>query len=281
MSISLVDVARYYQELPSQNQALLLLQAQIESTQPELLADSSDFAKTWRNQTPSASTQASTISISLVEVAKYYQELPYQNKALQLLQTQIESKQPDLLADYSGFIKIWRDELPSSFPKVQVISNGTQLKAKWRGKTYTIDANKFTARILDSFDPETGNMVDREMSGQRFVSNAITVDPKTGNIVIGVLLAYYAATDFSAVFIIKPEDGGYSIYRSQVPGSRPLPDELSTYALKSIKYVRFLDENLLVKHGDAAGQTTLVVFRPSKTPAMQYAGAIALNLSET
>lgn len=50
MPISLVDVAKYYSGVLYQTQALQILQRQIESTNPDLLADTSEFAKRWRNQ---------------------------------------------------------------------------------------------------------------------------------------------------------------------------------------------------------------------------------------
>ncbi|MGC9502992.1 C39 family peptidase [Baaleninema sp.] len=48
------------------------------------------------------------MSISLVNVAKYYKDLPHQVKALKRLQEQIAAVRPDLLADNSEFLNIWR-----------------------------------------------------------------------------------------------------------------------------------------------------------------------------
>ncbi|PPT06591.1 Phage endolysin [Geitlerinema sp. FC II] len=48
------------------------------------------------------------MSISLVNVAKYYKDLPHQIKALKRLQEQIAAVRPDLLADNSEFLNIWR-----------------------------------------------------------------------------------------------------------------------------------------------------------------------------
>lgn len=59
------------------------------------------------------------MSISLVNVAKYYKDLPHQVKALQRLQAQIEAVRPDLLADTSEFIRIWRTQ---SKPKAKTAS---------------------------------------------------------------------------------------------------------------------------------------------------------------
>jgi peptidoglycan hydrolase-like protein with peptidoglycan-binding domain len=50
------------------------------------------------------------MSISLVNVVKYYKDEPHQVKALKRLQAQIEAVRPDLLADSSEFIRIWRNQ---------------------------------------------------------------------------------------------------------------------------------------------------------------------------
>ncbi|KPQ32244.1 MAG: putative chitinase [Phormidium sp. OSCR] len=50
------------------------------------------------------------MSISLVNVVKYYKDEPHQVKALKRLQAQIEAVRPDLLADNSEFIRIWRNQ---------------------------------------------------------------------------------------------------------------------------------------------------------------------------
>lgn len=52
MTLSLINVTRYYQGKPHQDQALTYLQQQLEATQPNLLADNSEFARRWRNLNP-------------------------------------------------------------------------------------------------------------------------------------------------------------------------------------------------------------------------------------
>ena len=52
MPISLIDVVKYYSGVLYQTQAIQLLQRQIEATNPDLLADTSEFARRWRNQVP-------------------------------------------------------------------------------------------------------------------------------------------------------------------------------------------------------------------------------------
>jgi len=170
----------------------------------------------------------------------------------------------------------------SAIPEsVEIVSDGTQLQWEWQGETYSINVNELNVRLMNSVDPETYNPVEKVMRGQRFVRDSISVDPKTGNIAVGVVLDYFAATNFSAVFIIDPQPGAYAIYRVQVPGSQPLPDEFSTYSLDTIGYVRFLDGDLLIKHGDASGTTALLVFKPANTPAMDYAGCVDLQIGES
>lgn len=52
------------------------------------------------------------MSISLINVAKYYKGKPHQTKALERLQEQILAVRPDLLQENSDFIKAWRTPLP-------------------------------------------------------------------------------------------------------------------------------------------------------------------------
>jgi peptidoglycan hydrolase-like protein with peptidoglycan-binding domain len=68
------------------------------------------------------------MSISLVNVAKYYTDQPHQAQALQRLQEQIAQVRPDLLADGSMFMKIWRKEAAAS-PAVKAAAQAAQPKA--------------------------------------------------------------------------------------------------------------------------------------------------------
>lgn len=90
-TISLINVCKYYNALPNQNQALQWLQGQI----PQNTLN--EFARRWRNQT---TVQASTIR--LVDVCKYYNALPYQDQALVWLQGQISNTVLD------DFAQRWR-----------------------------------------------------------------------------------------------------------------------------------------------------------------------------
>ncbi|NJN61400.1 MAG: hypothetical protein HC795_07615, partial [Coleofasciculaceae cyanobacterium RL_1_1] len=72
------------------------------------------------------------MSISLVNVAKYYTDQPHQAQALQRLQEQIAQVRPDLLADGSMFMKIWRKEAAAT-PAVKAAAQAAQPKSS--GKT--------------------------------------------------------------------------------------------------------------------------------------------------
>jgi len=128
--------------------------------------------------------------------------------------------------------------------------------------------------VLNTFDPETGETVDREMAGERFTG--LSINPSTGEIAVGVFLKYFAATTTSAVFIINPQPDGYTTRVAQLPGPRPLPNEASTYPFASLSGVRFVADDLQVTHGDAAGNRALEVFSSRMTPPLQYAGCVDL-----
>lgn len=53
---------------------------------------------------------------SLVNVAKYYQGLPNQEKALQILQAELERTNPELLREDAEFIQIWRTPIDPQSP---------------------------------------------------------------------------------------------------------------------------------------------------------------------
>jgi peptidoglycan hydrolase-like protein with peptidoglycan-binding domain len=69
------------------------------------------------------------MTISLINVAKYYKGKPHQTKAIERLQEQILAVRPDLLQDNSDFIKAWRTPVPGqqkqSTPAATNTTNGT------------------------------------------------------------------------------------------------------------------------------------------------------------
>jgi hypothetical protein len=56
-----------------------------------------------------AQAQGTPLSISLINVVNYYTGLPHQDRAIWLLQSQIDKMQPNLLAADSIMANVWRD----------------------------------------------------------------------------------------------------------------------------------------------------------------------------
>lgn len=169
---------------------------------------------------------------------------------------------------------------PEGLAQVEVLDDGTRLRGRWMGSTVDIDVRDWNINILDGVDCETLTIVDEQpMNAQRIVGEP-AIDPFTENIAVAVELDYCALTTQSAVFVIDPQPGGYALYRVQVPGDRPLPDEFSSYPLSSISGVRYWGGNLLVRHLDASGTESLLTFTPGSTPAGDYAGCIDLVTGE-
>lgn len=76
MTISLVDVAKYYSGAANQTQALQRLQQQMEASSPNLLADTSEFVRLWRNQvTVSAEFLISPEGVGPAKVGRTYGEI--------------------------------------------------------------------------------------------------------------------------------------------------------------------------------------------------------------
>lgn len=67
MTVSIVNVAKYFQGFPHQERALKRLQEQILKVRPDLLADNSDFIRIWRNQaiSPPSNSSASNLQPSI------------------------------------------------------------------------------------------------------------------------------------------------------------------------------------------------------------------------
>ncbi|MCU0565640.1 MAG: hypothetical protein MUF49_03485 [Oculatellaceae cyanobacterium Prado106] len=170
-------------------------------------------------------------------------------------------------------------------PTARVLPGGTQIELKFPGRTTTVDVSDLNAQVIDAVNCRTGRIEPRQtLSGMRVFGNRrLSVDPTTGNVAVGVVLQECLGTQTSAVFVIQPQNNGaaYAIYRAQVPGSRALPDEFSTYPLGAIQRVRYLDGDLLVRNGSIAVESqALLVFTPSNTPAGEYAGCVVTRQGE-
>jgi hypothetical protein len=168
-------------------------------------------------------------------------------------------------------------------PTARFLSNNTQLELEWSGRKSTVNASSLNVNVLDGVDCARGSTKPQQrLSGQKFFGNrALSIDPLTGNVTVGVVLQDCYETFTSAVFVIDPQaPGSYAVYRVQVPGIRGL-DEFSTFPLDAIKRVRYLDGDLLVKNGSTAvTNEDLLVFTPSTTPALKFAGCVNTRMEE-
>jgi lysozyme len=106
-AIKLIDVMKFYQDLPHQGNALNWLQGSLESG--VLL----EFARRWRNDA------SSTTSIRLLDVAKFYRNLASQNQALEWLDTKLTA------AMVTEFAQRWRSPQQLQEPPI-VLANAAQ-----------------------------------------------------------------------------------------------------------------------------------------------------------
>lgn len=153
-------------------------------------------------------------------------------------------------------------------PKISVVPNNTlspQLVVEQGGKTQTFNARDLRAEVMGSMNCQKMERVDRQsLPVANFMRDEVSVDPKTGNIAIGVIFQYCALTQESAVLVLQPQaNGSYQTAVLQVPGQQTLPSNNSTYPLGYIKSIRYSNGNLLVRHGNAAGTEAELAFRPS------------------
>jgi hypothetical protein len=169
---------------------------------------------------------------------------------------------------------------PEGLAQVDVLENGTHLRGFWMGRTLDIDVRDWTINVLDGIDCETLTVVDEQRMTARRVVGEPAIDPFTEAIAVAVELDYCALTTQSAVFVVDPQPGGYALYRVQVPGDRPLPNEFSSYPLSSMSGVQYWGGNLLIRHLDASGTEALLTFTPGNTPAGDYAGCVNLITGE-
>ena len=92
------------------------------------------------------------MSISLVNVAKYYTDQPHQAEALQRLQEQIAQVRPDLLADGSMFLKIWRQEA-SATPAVKAAAQSASGKSRRSSKGASKKSSRKNSRKAAAKSP--------------------------------------------------------------------------------------------------------------------------------
>ncbi|MBW4652930.1 MAG: hypothetical protein KME20_07880 [Kaiparowitsia implicata GSE-PSE-MK54-09C] len=166
-------------------------------------------------------------------------------------------------------------ETATELPAVSLSADRTQLSLTYLGTTHTINASSLNLRVLDAVDCDRLELAPEQILTGQWFFPSIAIDQNTGNVALPALLRECAGTQVGAVFVIDPQPGAYAIYRVQVPGDRPLPDEFSTFPLSSITDVGYLGSDLLVKHGDASGSTALLVFAQQPTiPVGRYVGCV-------
>lgn len=181
-----------------------------------------------------------------------------------------------------------RSPMPSAnigdIPIATTINEGNAIRLAWpSGATNDIPVagSNWNVNILDALDCTMGSRAEtKALSAQRVVGE-VAVDSETGNIAVPVLLDSCLDTDQSAVFVLDPDETGrYLFYRTQLPGSRSLPDEFSSYAFNSVLAVRYWNGSLYVQQGTASGAESVVIFRPDTTPAGRYAGCGVVTVGE-
>lgn len=173
---------------------------------------------------------------------------------------------------------------PQSLPTANIVNNGTELKIQNGETTQTIKASSLNVKVIDGVNCETLKTLPvQNVSGKRFVPQAFSFDPKTGNLAVGVLLQECVESQQSAVFVLQPQANwrNYAVYPVQLPGEKTLPDKFSTYSFRSISQVGFRNNDLRIKHGDVSEAEALVVFKPSQTPAGKYASCVVTSVGES
>lgn len=174
------------------------------------------------------------------------------------------------------------EESAAAPPTVLVSNDDTTLELTWLPETsLTIDIQSWNINLLDAWNCETYSPSPERVLSARRIMGAPAIDPVTGNIAVAVLLEECLEVQKSAVFIVDPQEpGSYALYRVQVPGPRPFPNEFSSYDLSSVTGLRYWGSSLLVRHGDASGAEAMLIFRSGITPAGEYAGCAVVHLGE-
>lgn len=165
--------------------------------------------------------------------------------------------------------------------QVEVLPGGRQLRLQANGTAQTVSIDNWNVNLLQALDCSGPALVDEQVLTPQRIIGQPAVDAQTGQVAVSVLLTDCFETQQSAVFVLDPQAGGYAIYRLQVPGPQALPNEFSTYPLSSPTGLIYWDGQLLVRHGDASGTESLLVFGPGSTPAGSYSGCIDLRQGES
>lgn len=162
-------------------------------------------------------------------------------------------------------------------PKIRVNPDGSlspQLIIDRGGKTSTFNAQDFRSEVMDSMDCQKTARVDKQnLTVTNFMRDQVSVNPQTGEIAIGAIFQYCALTQESAVVVLKSNsDGSYQPRMLQVPGKQALSSN-ATYPLGYIKSLRYINNNLLVNHGNAAGAEAELEFRDGQFASCRITAA--------
>ena len=175
-------------------------------------------------------------------------------------------------------VKIINDSLPT----LRVIRNETTIRI-YNGKIIkNIPARSLKVRVLDSQTCQGKQVKRQTLSGKRFLTHAIEVDKQTGNLAVGVLLQDCLKQNISAVFILQPKPNwnNYVVHRVAVPGAITINNRFSTYPLRSIKGLGFIDGNLIIKYANSDNSEAMLVYTSSNKPIGKYAGCVVTKQSK-
>jgi len=163
-----------------------------------------------------------------------------------------------------------------NLPQIRVIENGRKLRIYDRKVIINIPAHSLKVRVFDSQNCRGKQVKRQTLSGKKFSPKAIKFDKQTGNLAVGVLLQDCLKQKISAAFILQPKPNwnNYIVHRVAVPGKRQINNRFSTYPLRRIKIIEFIDGNLLIKHTNFENSEALLVYTSSNQVVGKYAGCV-------
>ena len=175
-----------------------------------------------------------------------------------------------------------KTKIPNT-PRFQVVKNRKILRIYDGRIIKNIRASSLRVRVLDSHTCKGKPVKRQTLSGKKFFPKAIKLDKRTGNLAVGVLLQDCANQNISAVFILQPKPNwsNYIVHRVAVPGKKQINDRFSTYPLRKIKVIGFIDGNLLIKHTSFKNSEALLVYKKSEKPTGKYAGCVVTQLGKS
>lgn len=121
----------------------------------------------------------------------------------------------------------------------------------------------FRATLLNVVNPDTGTLGVETLSGERIT--AAGSNPRTNKVAVGVLMRFFAESDFSTVWVLDRRNGNRTLV--QLPNSgKPAPLAGQSYALGGITAISYSPEGYLqVFTADASGARGRIRFNPNLT----------------